>query len=62
MKPAKSRIKPCPIAKRKSIITACPRLAESDAKAIIAAKIGVEHCVPARANTAPSKTGYKIEL
>ena len=44
---------------KNSITTDCARLAESDANAIIAARIGVEHGVPARANTAPRSIGYK---
>lgn len=34
-------------------------LAESDANAIIPAKIGVEHGLPANAKIPPSKIGYK---
>ena len=42
---------------KNNMIIACEILAESEAKAIIPAKIGVEQGVPASANTPPSKMG-----
>lgn len=56
--PAIIRIKPCPNENINSINTADHIFEESDAKAIIPAKIGVEQGVPAIANTAPIKIGY----
>ena len=55
--PAKINIMPCPIEKRNNISNACGMLAESDAKAIIPASIGVEHGEPANAKTIPNKNG-----
>ena len=61
--PATIKIKPCPTAKRKSIITAAKRFLPIAAKTIIPASIGVEHGVPASANATPSRNGYtKSEL
>ena len=57
--PAIIRINPCPRENKNSIKTANKMFDDIDAKAIIPAKIGVEQGVPAIANTAPIKIGYK---
>lgn len=58
-KPAKMRIIPCPNANKNNIKIAKEIFLPIAAKAIIPAKIGVEHGVPARANVTPKSTGYK---
>ena len=60
--PARINITPWPRANKNSINMACGKLAESDANAIIPANIGVEHGVPASANTQPKISGYIIRL
>ena len=57
--PATTRIKPCPKANRNNINIARRMFSETDAKAIIPAKIGVEQGVPASAKTIPIINGYK---
>lgn len=57
--PAIIRIKPCPNANKNSIKTAAIRFLPIAANAIIPARIGVEHGVPASAKTIPNNTGYK---
>ena len=57
--PAIIRIKPWPSANKNSIKTAAQRFFPIAANAIIPAKIGVEHGVPARAKAIPRSTGYK---
>jgi len=57
--PAITRINPCPSENKNSIKTANKIFEDIDAKAIIPAKIGVEHGVPASAKTAPIRIGYK---
>ena len=59
--PAITNIKPCPNANKNSIITAKGIFSDTEANAIIPAKIGVEQGVPASANTIPIKNGYKNE-
>ena len=58
-KPASINITPCPNAKRKSIKIAKVKFFPIAAKAIIPARIGVEHGVPARAKVIPRSIGYK---
>ena len=57
--PAIINIKPCPSANINNISIARAIFLPIAANAIIPAKIGVEHGVPARANVIPSNTGYK---
>ena len=57
--PANTRIKPCPKANRNSINIANERFLPIAANAIIPAKIGVEHGVPASAKVIPKSMGYK---
>lgn len=58
--PAITKIRPCPKENINNINTADHIFVDIDAKAIIPANIGVEQGVPANANTAPIKIGYKI--
>ena len=57
-KPATMSIKPCPSANRNSMTIAAQRFFPIAANAIIPAKIGVEHGVPARAKVIPNIVGY----
>ena len=57
--PARIKIMPCPSANKNNIITAKYIFLPIAANAIIPAKIGVEHGVPANAKVIPNKIGYK---
>lgn len=62
-KPARINITPWPSANRNNIKIASDKFLPIAAKAIIPARIGVEHGVPAKAKVIPNKIGYKnIEL